>query len=579
MAQDSISTPPMRTSLQPGVNSRNGVNRWSEFNLRSSNTAYSGKDDSQYDEKHKVIATAIEKEERGPDAFDPEKDGMAPPKRPFLLVHALLVGLAMILAVVVEMACVAKMITEVRLDGNMSRFALLAIVPVFATFSLFFMIVITGSLFQIFGPLSGVQSNSRFYSAKAPKPERYPDLELPHITIQMPVYKEGLKGVIIPTITSLVAAVKFYESKGGTASIYVNDDGMQLVKPDLAEARKAFYELNQIGWCSRPPHCTTEAENYFLRKGQFKKASNMNYCLDFSIRVEDETHRLIEETCRERGCTQDDLTIDEENELYENARNTIVEKDGGKTQAAGDVRIGEIILLIDSDIRVPEDCLLFGALEMHESPEVALLQHASGILQVVNNVFENGISYFTNLVYTSIQFAVGNGDAAPFVGHNTFIRWKAIQSIAWEEDDMTKFWSDSHVSEDFDVSLRLQMNNFVVRLATYHNGGFKEGVSLTVYDELARWEKYAYGCNELVFNPLYRWPYKGPFTRLFIRFIFSNIKITSKITIFAYIGTYYAVASAIPLTLVNYLIVGWFQDAIDQFYLTSWRIFVGMAVV
>jgi hypothetical protein len=56
------------------------------------------------------------------------------------------------------------------------------------------------------------------------------------------------------------------------------------------------------------------------------------------------------------------------------------------------------VLIIDSDTRVPDDCLLYGALEMHESPEVALLQHASGIMQVVNNVFENGITYFTNLV-------------------------------------------------------------------------------------------------------------------------------------------------------------------------------------
>ena len=216
---------------------------------------------------------------------------------------------------------------------------------------------------------------------------------------------------------------------------------------------------------------------------------------------------------------------------------------------------------------------------MHESPEVALLQHASGILQVVNNAFENGISYFTNLIYTSIQFAVGNGDCAPFVGHNTFVRWAAIQSISWEEDGVTKFWSDSHVSEDFDISLRLQMNNFIGRLATYHNGGFKEGVSLTVYDELARWEKYAYGCNELVFHPLYKWVYKGPFTRLFLRFLFSNIKVTSKITILAYIGSYYAIASAIPLTLANYLVLGWFQDDVDQFYIASWKIFVGMAVI
>ena len=48
--------------------------------------------------------------------------------------------------------------------------------------------------------------------------------------------------------------------------------------------------------------------------------------------------------------------------------------------------------------------------------------------------------------------------------------------------------------------------------------------------------RYAYGCNELVFNPLYKW-YKGPFTRIFMKFLWSNIKITSKITILAYIGT------------------------------------------
>lgn len=56
------------------------------------------------------------------------------------------------------------------------------------------MIVIAGSLFQLFGPLTYVRKNSQFYSAKPPKRGRYPDLELPHITIQMPVYKEGLKG-------------------------------------------------------------------------------------------------------------------------------------------------------------------------------------------------------------------------------------------------------------------------------------------------------------------------------------------------------------------------------------------------
>ncbi|KAE9990916.1 hypothetical protein EG327_000748 [Venturia inaequalis] len=428
----------------------------------------------------------------------------------------------------------------------------------------------------------------------APKLGRFPDYELPHITIQMPVYKEGLKNVMIPSINSLVTAIKHYEAQGGTASIFVNDDGMQLVSSDQAEARKAFYDLHHIGYACRPPHNVSFKDEkgkakplakddpaYFERKGQFKKASNMNYCLDFSLRVEEEFENLLEEESQARHCTQEHFTVDEEMEIYDTARSNVVESDGGKTWADGDCRIGELILIIDSDTRVPEDCLIYAALEMHGSPEVALLQHASGIMQVVNNVFENGITYFTSLIYTSIQFAVGSGDCAPFVGHNTFIRWKAIQSIASRDPETGRilFWSESHVSEDFDVSLRLQMAGFIVRLATYHNGGFQEGVSLTIYDELARWEKYVYGCNELGFNPLIYWPRRGPFTKLFLKFLFSNIKITSKMTIFAYIFTYYAIASAIPLTLVNYLVSGWFNADLDQFYLTSWKIFVSMAVV
>lgn len=530
-------------------------------------------------EKFNIIETAIAKETRGADSFDPEKDGMLPPKRPFLLNHAVSVGIAMALVVIVEMACIAKLLQETRLDGKYLRWALVVTVPLFAAFAMFFMIVIAGSLFQLFGPVSSLSSNSTFYSAIAPKPGRYPDLKLPHVTIQMPVYKEGLQGVIIPTITSIMKAVDYYRARGGTASIFVNDDGMQLVSEDLARARQAFYDVNGIGWAARPAHCEEEGEHYFLRKGQFKKASNMNYCMDFSIRVEDGMNALIDAACKEHGCLRDDLPQHILAEAYNESFRAEVEKDNGRTWAGGDVRIGEVILIIDSDTRVPEDCLIYGALELHESPEVALIQHASGILQVANNMFENGITYFTNLIYTSIQFAVGSGDCAPFVGHNTFIRWKAIQSVAFEEDGMTKFWSDSHVSEDFDISLRLQMAGFVIRLGTYHQGGFKEGVSLTVYDELARWEKYAYGCNELVFHPLIKWPRHGPITPLFRRFLWSNIKITSKITILAYIGTYYAIASAVPLSIANYILEGWFADNIDHYYATSWKIFVGMAVV
>jgi hypothetical protein len=42
-----------------------------------------------------------------------------------------------------------------------------------------------------------------------------------------------------------------------------------------------------------------------------------------------------------------------------------------------------------TNIFQPVDCLQFGALEMLESPDVAIVQHASGVMQVVHNLFEN----------------------------------------------------------------------------------------------------------------------------------------------------------------------------------------------
>ena len=53
--------------------------------------------------------------------------------------------------------------------------------------------------------------------------------KLPRVTIQMPVYLEGFDFVIRPSIKSLQAAVAAYKAEGGSASIFVNDDGLQLL--------------------------------------------------------------------------------------------------------------------------------------------------------------------------------------------------------------------------------------------------------------------------------------------------------------------------------------------------------------
>ena len=329
-----------------------------------------------------------------------------------------------------------------------------------------------------------------YFSGRAP--DRRITGDLPHITIQCPVYKESLAGVIDPTVQSLKVAISTYELQGGTASIFMNDDGMQLLDPEMAELRQRYYRNHNIGWVARPPH----KKDGFLRAGRFKKASNMNFAMNLAYNVEERLSQ-VERT--------EAWTDADEDAAYEEVLEQVVKEDG-YAWAAGDIRMGEIILIVDSDTRVPEDCLLDAATEFYECPDIAILQHKSGVMQVVHNYWENGITFFTRLIYASITYAVAAGDTGPFVGyltlylnetdirHNAFIRWSALQEMLWMENGQKKWWSESHVSEDFEMSLKLQNAGWRVRYATYHGDGFQEGVSLTIYDELARWEKYSYGC-------------------------------------------------------------------------------------
>ena len=431
-----------------------------------------------------------------------------------------------------------------------------------------------GNIAQVVGPISQLKQNTKYYSGKAPKRIKRAPGELPHVTIQCPVYKEGLRSVIEPTIRSVKEAISTYEMQGGTANVFVNDDGMQIISPEDARDRQEFYEEHNIGWVARPKHNPkpSEGETLFVRRGKFKKASNMNYALWVSQRVEE---RLTE------VARTADWTADDEAREYQTALAAVTGEDEGRTWAEGNVRMGDYILIIDSDTRVPEDCLLDAVSEMEQSPQVAIMQYSSGVMNVTDSFFERGITFFTNLVYTQIRYSVANGDVAPFVGHNAMLRWAAVQEIAYDcpLDAREKYWSEETVSEDFDMALRLQTAGYIVRLAAYAGDGFQEGVSLTVYDELMRWEKYAYGCNELIFHPVLQWGRRGPLTELFKNFVRSCMPLPSKMTILAYIGTYYALGSSWILTLLNYVVIGWFNGYYDGYYVDSFKIIVGIVAV
>ncbi|KAL6722080.1 hypothetical protein ACLMJK_001185 [Lecanora helva] len=498
---------------------------------------------------------------------DPETGHVAPQQRKTHLMNTILIALTLALIMAVLGAGYRAVAIEIVVDKNYLRLAFLALTPVQVFFTLFFAQVIIGCIAQMIGPCRQMKQNSRFYSAK-----KSPRLmgELPHITIQCPVYKEGLAATIAPTIRSIKAAISTYELQGGSANMFINDDGLQLIDEEERQARIDFYADHGIGWTARPKVGAMVNGKPFERRGKFKKASNMNYGLMLSCRLEELLH------AHQR---HDQWTEADEKALYEEAVSKVL-KERPEAWSEGNIRIGDYILLIDSDTRVPTDCLLDAASEMHQSPDVGILQFSSGVMQISNTYFENGITFFTNLIYSAIRYTVANGDVAPFVGHNAILRWEAVQQVTYTDDDgYEKFWAENMVSEDFDMSLRLQCLGYIIRLATWAGDGFKEGVSLTVYDELARWEKYAYGCNELLFHPIVRWPLRGPFTPLFRRFLFSNIRFTSKITIVSYIGTYYAIGAAWIMTTANYFAIGWFNGYLDKYYIDSWKVWFSIVIV
>ncbi|ORY82425.1 glycosyl transferase family group 2-domain-containing protein [Protomyces lactucae-debilis] len=482
--------------------------------------------------------------------------------RPAALAWPLIVAITLVLVALVCGKLLHSVIMAIMQDENFVQAVFLLYLPLVAFLSAFFLSIIVVGCFQLAGPISQLNTNSRYYSGKRPQTVISPT-QLPHITVQCPIYKEGLWDVIDPTMQTVKQAIACYESQGGTASIVVNDDGMQILDEEGQLARKQYYHLHNIGWTARPAN----GQDGYVRVGAFKKASNMNYGMRASSQIEDAFEDLLQ-----AGYSQDF-------ETYGLAVAQVAERQPG-LWCEGDVSLGELILLIDADTRVPEDCFLDAAKEFHESPELGILQHPSDVLIVSNNNFwEMAMAHFTRSNYFGTRYVVASGDATPFFGHNAFLRWSAMDSIANTNSGERQWWSESHVSEDFEMSLKLQTSGYITRMAGYSLNGFKEGVSLTVFDEISRWEKYAFGVSELIFNPFGLWLRKGPFTFLFRQYVAAPIDLAAKCSALIYMGTYFGIGLAWIFAVANYFLLGWVPYRIRGYYTDSLQILTAVCVI
>lgn len=544
-----------------------------------------GADDSKADgekdlAEKKVAPVVLFDQETGETVLEPERSSTH--------VAALLTGLGVAINMVIMALFARDIVINTLADSNYMRAVLLvAIVPRFLV-AQYFCDHIVLILAQLVFPVSQMHRNSLYYSG-SPSAPLAKDHKLPHFTVHMPCYKEGLQTVLAPSLKSVLSAVHAYRAQGGTANVVISEDGLRLLSKQEAEERVRFYNAMGCSWVARP----ADGEKGYKRLGRFKKASNLNFTYTLSLRLEQIIDEITATRRQQRLAGQntdgsayisdnEDENDAEDEAIYAEALQRVLDESDGRAWATGNIRMGDYILLIDSDTRVPEDCLMQAAAELERSPDVGALQHCSGITYVQHHYFERLLGYFVG-VFTnfSISWVCSNGAMAPLMGHNVFLRWTALQQVADKKllQEERQIFSSQHVSEDYELAMRLQMAGYCVRWATYSNQAFREGVSLNPTDEKARWQKYAFGACEILFNPFVRW-YKGPFTSLFWRFMWSrNVRTAGKLSMLSYLFSYFALGVSLPLTVLMTVVQGLFWPTLDTSFKPIFDTWISVIVV
>lgn len=354
-------------------------------------------------------------------------------------------------------------------------------------------------------------------------------------TIQIPVYTEDFEETLKPTFENVLQSCRRYNADNDAKiNVFINDDGLLKINEMDRQKRIHFYHSNpEIFYVGRPVEG---------RQGKFKKASNMNYCLQQYLR-------------------------EEMNEM----------KDDEMCLSGGLFKIGKYILLLDSVSRVSFHCFDKLFLEMEKDLQLGFLQVRTNTLRVANNKWENAIAHFTNALYSvNFFYSCSNGFPSPLVGHNCLLRWEAIMKVEKELNGYDerpictwKVWDETRVSEDFVMSLTMQTIGYYGKYIMY-DCGMMEGVSLTILDEIVKLKKFMYGIHEIMFYPIAEWMTKGITTHLFHKLILTpQITFSTKYALMSYIGSYFAVMLS-PVFCAFYFVVKiGFPSIYECFYFTQ----------
>lgn len=470
----------------------------------------------------------------------------------------------------------------------------------------------SSSIFKCFIPASAFKENGKYFSVIPEK--KHEDDDWLSVTIQIPVYKESLDDVLAPTLQSCIQARAHYESNStASCNIVVCDDGMMNMLRDNFSAaemlweninetkgrvpikvllqkvpraarrhlsglrsknikevfnRMIFYYHNKIGFVAR---------STLDRRGKFKKASNINT----HLRLVFGAQQITEETGKN----------------FEDALLQVGHNDDGSRDVmfGGNVAIGELIIINDADARMSAPVILKTVPEFLNDKKLGFTQHATKTLddQRGESCYLNMIEVYTDMLYQG-HFLMSSimGCNPPLVGHSIFLRTTAVRQCGrlrmlrkaqrWlnniglpfvgvdnvgfsnlQSEDRTEYWSESHVSEDFELMIHLYNIGYTGRYIAFPDCEFQEGVrssnlvkwylsthtlTLTYFcicqvtrtfdEEAGRHRKFALGGFELMFNPFQDWFGHGILTPIFKTFLTCDIPSYYKIFLTSYLLSY-----------------------------------------
>jgi cellulose synthase/poly-beta-1,6-N-acetylglucosamine synthase-like glycosyltransferase len=343
-----------------------------------------------------------------------------------------------------------------------------------------------------------------------------PNAEWLQVTIQIPVYKESLHEVLMPTLKSCIKARNYYRKMSNVrCNIVVCDDGMmaflrdnfpaaEMLWESILSSRGRVFRLSKLllhvprvsrrhlkGMRSKDVYEVFHRMLFYYhydigfvarstvdRRGKFKKASNLNSHLRLAL-----------------GAAQRHRESNGETSMAEALMKEAHNDDGSRFVMFGnDVVIGDLICVNDADARMAESVISKTVPEFLNDPRLGFTQHATKTMDSQRNetYYTKMLAIYTDALYQG-HFLLSSilGCHPPLVGHSIFLRTEAVNQCGrmrslrkaqrWlnniglpflpvdqvgfgnlQAQNRTEYWSESHVSEDFELMIHLYNLGFDV---------------------------------------------------------------------------------------------------------------------